>query len=670
VTSLFRKTDPVIKNINPLNPGSMINVLQRFIIDRYSSRILSKWIVLLHDMSIVMLTFGLALLLRFNFNVSSIRPDHFVTQWLISGGVYLICFLFFSSFSGIIRHTGVEDVKKLLQSSFSAMAAMLVISIILRYTNQPGGYATSLSVIIIHFLLNVGFLTGSRFLIKLFYHTAVKKGTEFQKVVIFGAGYSGLMTKNSIESDTTFNYKVTAFLDDDPQKAGKFLHGIPVFQPEHGFSDYMKKNKIAELIIAIPNLTPSRKSQVIELCLNNNIKVKSVPPITNWINGELSASQIRQVSIEDLLNRAPIRIERSAAAKEIYEKVVMITGAAGSIGSEIVRQVINLNPSKLILIDQAESPMHDLELEINTLNRRFKVDVQFVICDVANLPKLTRLFEFYRPQIVYHAAAYKHVPMMERNPGEAVHVNIFGTKHLVDLAIVYEVEKFVFISTDKAVNPTNIMGATKRAAEIYVQNQAHYKQSKTAFITTRFGNVLGSNGSVIPLFMKQIEQGGPVTVTSKDVTRFFMTIPEACQLVLEAGAMGHGGEIFLFDMGKRVRIYDLAVKMIRLAGREPEKDILIEEIGLRPGEKLHEELLNAAEDHLPTHHPKIMVGRTREFDSDWVHYCVEKLRIAYADNNTIKLVLALKEMVPEFKSMNSDFQRLDRATSTEVAATA
>ena len=259
---------------------------------------------------------------------------------------------------------------------------------------------------------------------------------------------------------------------------------------------------------------------------------------------------------------------------------------------------------------------------------------------------------------------------MERNPGEAVLTNVFGTKHMVDLAIVYEIEKFVFISTDKAVNPTNIMGATKRAAEIYVQNQSRYESSKTVFVTTRFGNVLGSNGSVIPLFMRQIEQGGPVTVTSKDVTRFFMTIPEACQLVLEAGAMASGGEIFLFDMGERVRIYDLAVKMIRLAGRVPDKDIFIEEIGLRPGEKLHEELLNAAEDNLPTHHPKIMVGRTREFESEWVHRCMERLRVAYADNNTIKLVLALKEMVPEFKSLNSDFQQLDREATMEVAATA
>ncbi len=428
--------------------------------------------------------------------------------------------------------------------------------------------------------------------------------------------------------------------------------------------------KITELIIAIPNLQPARKSTIIETCLALGLQVKSVPPITQWINGELSSAQIKTVSIEDLLNRAPIRLERTAAAREIYGKVVLVTGAAGSIGGEITRQVLQLNPSKLILIDQAETPMHDLELEIAPIKKRFDIDVQMIMCDVTNLAKLTKLFDYHRPQIVYHAAAYKHVPMMERNPGEAVHVNVFGTKHLVDLSIEYKVEKFVFISTDKAVNPTNVMGATKRAAEIYVQNQSHYRQSKTAFITTRFGNVLGSNGSVIPLFMKQIQQGGPITVTSKEVTRFFMTIPEACQLVLEAGAMGQGGEIFLFDMGQRVKIVDLAEKMIRLAGLEPGRDIGIKEIGLRPGEKLHEELLNDSENNMPTHHPKIMAGKVREYDSDWVHYCIEKMRLAYADNNAIKLVLALKELVPEFKSKNSEFQQLDKPDNKEILASA
>ena len=476
------------------------------------------------------------------------------------------------------------------------------------------------------------------------------------------------MTQNSLEADTAMNAKVIAFIDDDQQKTGKFLHGVPVFSFEQLDENYLSKTNITELIIAVPNLQPARKSAIIEACLALGLQVKSVPPITQWINGELSSAQIKTVSIEDLLNRAPIRLERTAAAREIYGKVVLVTGAAGSIGGEITRQVLQLNPSKLILIDQAETPMHDLELEIAPIKKRFDIDVQMIMCDVTNLPKLTKLFEFYRPQIVYHAAAYKHVPMMERNPGEAVHVNIFGTKHLVDLSIVYEVEKFVFVSTDKAVNPTNVMGATKRAAEIYVQNQSHYRQSKTAFITTRFGNVLGSNGSVIPLFMKQIQQGGPITVTSKEVTRFFMTIPEACQLVLEAGAMGQGGEIFLFDMGQRVKIVDLAEKMIRLAGLEPGRDIVIREVGLRPGEKLHEELLNDSENNIPTNHPKIMAGKVREYDSDWVYYCIEKLRLAYADNNSIKLVLALKELVPEFKSKNSEFQKLDQPDQKEVLA--
>ena len=338
----------------------MITSLQRFIIHRYSGRILSKWIVLLHDMVLVAAAFGLAQLLRFNFKMEGIRNDHFVTQLSISCLVYLAAFFLFRSFSGIIRHTGLEDVKRILNAGLLSMTTLVGLTILVRTSSLTSGMTISLAVIIIHFLLTVVFLTGSRFLIKLFYHNAVKKRSAFKRVVIFGAGYSGMMAKNSMESDTASNYKVSAFLDDDPQKAGKFLHGIPVFLPEAGFRDFLHKFPDTELIIAIPNLTPARKSQIIEHCLNVGIKVKSVPPIGNWINGELSVQQIRNVSIEDLLNRAPIQLERSMAAKEIYSKVVMITGAAGSIGSEIVRQVMNLNPAKLILIDQAETPMHDL----------------------------------------------------------------------------------------------------------------------------------------------------------------------------------------------------------------------------------------------------------------------------------------------------------------------
>lgn len=648
----------------------MISLLQRYILDRYANRILNKWIVLLHDMLLMGFAFGLAYVLRFNFDLGSIHSDHFFIQLGIASLIYLLNFLVFSSYSGIIRHTGLEDIKRILLATLGGTLVSLGFTLAIRYTDQPGALVAPLAVVIIHGVLSFIILTGSRFFIKVFYSNAIKKSSVSRKVVIFGAGYSGIMTKNSLENDTAMNVRVAAFLDDDPQKTGKFLHGAQVFNPANLSDDFFAKAKIDELIIAIPNLTPARKSAVIEKCLSLGVKVKSVPPITQWINGELSSSQIKEVSIEDLLNRAPIRLEKTAAAREIYNKVVMVTGAAGSIGSEIARQVLHLNPAKLVVLDQAETPMHDLELELKPIGEKFGIDVQFVMCDVTNLPKLTKLFEYYRPQIVYHAAAYKHVPMMERNPGEAVHVNIFGTKHLVDLSIVYEAEKFVFVSTDKAVNPTNVMGATKRAAEIYVQNQSHYRQSRTAFITTRFGNVLGSNGSVIPLFMKQIRQGGPVTVTSKEVTRFFMTIPEACQLVLEAGAMGEGGEIFLFDMGKRVRIVDLAEKMIRLAGLEPGRDIMVKEIGLRPGEKLHEELLNDKENNLPTHHPKIMIGKVREYDSNWVHSCIEKLRLAYAENNNIKIVLALKEMVHEYKSMNSSYTDLDKEKKSPIYATA
>jgi FlaA1/EpsC-like NDP-sugar epimerase len=380
-----------------------------------------------------------------------------------------------------------------------------------------------------------------------------------------------------------------------------------------------------------------------------------VPPVTNWINGELSFNQIKSIKIEDLLERDPIKLDDLAISAQLKNKVVLITGAAGSIGSELARQCANYSPKKIYLLDQAESPLHELELEFN---EKFK-DTAFevVIADIRNIERLKHVFNSFQPQIVFHAAAYKHVPMMENNPSESIFTNILGTKNTADLANEFKVERFVFVSTDKAVNPTNVMGASKRIAEIYIQSLG--KKSQTKFITTRFGNVLGSNGSVIPRFKKQIEEGGPITITHPDITRYFMTIPEASQLVLEAGSIGKGGEIFVFNMGKSVKILDLARKMILLSGLKENRDIKIIFTGLRPGEKLFEELLADTENTLPTHHDQILIGKVREYDYEEVKNIINELIKLFNTQNNELIVQRMKDLVPEFKSNNSVFQKLD-----------
>ena len=419
--------------------------------------------------------------------------------------------------------------------------------------------------------------------------------------------------------------------------------------------ELLQNNNVAHLIISIQNLLPARKQQIVDTCLNYTIKILTVPPITNWINGELSFKQIKKVKIEDLLGRDPIILDKEDIEKQLSGKVILVTGAAGSIGSEIVRQIIPFNPKLIILVDQAESPLYEIELELFDKHKQQCYEV--VIGDVRNRERMGNVFRTFNPQIVFHAAAYKHVPMMENNPSESIFTNVLGTRNLADLSVEYKVEKFVMISTDKAVNPTNVMGASKRIAEIYTQSLS--KKSNTKFITTRFGNVLGSNGSVIPRFRQQIENGGPLTITHPDITRYFMTIPEACQLVLEAGAMGQGAEIFIFDMGKSVKIVELAKKMIKLSGLTLDKDISIVYTGLRPGEKLYEELLADHENTLPTHHTQIMKAKVKEYDLNEITTSINEL-IALFDQQDNKLIVKkMKTLVPEFKSNNSIYEKLD-----------
>jgi FlaA1/EpsC-like NDP-sugar epimerase len=480
-------------------------------------------------------------------------------------------------------------------------------------------------------------------------------------VLIYGAGTSGLITKQTLEKEIGSPYRMVGFIDDNSSKIGKSLVGSVVYSFERVIDGgFIEKHEISEVILSIQKLKSERKREIIESFLEKNIKVKVVPPVDRWIHGELSAKQIKAVRIEDLLQREPINLDNQNVTRELKDKIILVTGAAGSIGSEIVRQVMHYSPKKLILLDQGESPLYELEMELKSSMPELYHLVDSVIGSVSDSMRMRKLFNHFKPEIVFHAAAYKHVPLMENNPYEAVKVNVLGTKSIADLSIEFGIEKFVMVSTDKAVNPTNVMGATKRVSELYTQSRNLLPKIRTHFITTRFGNVLGSNGSVIPVFRKQIEAGGPITITHKEITRYFMTIPEACNLVLEAGAMGKGGEIFVFDMGESVKILDLARKMIKLSGLEEGRDIEIKFVGLRPGEKLYEELLATKEDTKDTHHPKIMIANVSPVNPDWVDERVNNmLSVLLRNSDNYSLVECLKGIVPEYLSNNSEYASLD-----------
>ncbi len=618
----------------------------------------SKWLVLAIDVSITIFNFFLAYVIRFgitlNFDITG-----FVYQLPVVGVLATLSFLMIGSYKGVVRHTGMRDAYNLFLSVtvLIALTAFLMLSsrtspLIPELLNIP------VSIICIHYMLNIITLTTSRLIFKYCYYYIKSKIGETSRILIYGAGDSGLITLAAITNDSNRSLSVFGFIDDNSQKKGKTINGIKVYASSSLSQSFITKNNIKEIVVSIPHIDKKRLSEISDDLLKLNVKVKIIPAVNDWIDGKLQVSQIKEIQIEDLLDRAPINMENQNIKKELDDKVILITGAAGSIGSEIVRQASYYNYKKLILVDQAESPLYDLQQEL--LSKGVSNFVP-IVADIRDHQRIETIFEKFRPNMVFHAAAYKHVPLMESNPCEAIKINVLGTRKLADLSSEYGVDKFVFVSTDKAVNPTNVMGATKRVAEMYIK--CLHKSSKTKFITTRFGNVLGSNGSVIPLFKKQIQKGGPLTVTHQDVTRFFMTIPEASQLVIEAGTMGNGGEIFIFDMGESVRIFDLAKKMIRLSGLKYPNDIDIKITGLRPGEKLYEELLADTENTLPTYHKKIMISKFDDNDCGNVKDKIDDLCIMNLLNQDHQIVGKLKEIVPEYISNNSTFESIDKINS-------
>jgi FlaA1/EpsC-like NDP-sugar epimerase len=626
-----------------------------------SLRILPRWIIILLDLAIVANAAFLGYLLRFNFEFGEIDNHDPILGISVYLGCALLASFFTKSYAGIIRYTGLQDGVRLMYAIL--LTSLLVVSVNLSYYYNQGSNLIPFSVILITVFTSFLFLFSYRLAVKYifsFYGNAIRKRSN---VMIFGAGQSGLITKQVIDSDTASRRKVVGFLEDSTDKTGKVLNGTTIYDATKDITRLFTELEVSELVISIMNLSLERKNEIVDICLKTRVKVRSVPPLDKWVKGELSLNQIKEVHIEDLLGRASIQLSNEYVNKQLVGQVVLITGAAGSIGSEIVRQVLSNQPKRILLFDQAETPLYHIDREVVLLNST-GIEVISILGDITNKDVLEEVFVKYEPNTVFHAAAYKHVPMVEDNPFEAISCNVMGTKLLADLSLKYHVDKFVMISTDKAVNPTNVMGCTKRLAEMYVQSMNdHHKKSdiaSTIFVTTRFGNVLGSNGSVIPLFKKQISEGGPITVTHPDITRYFMTIPEACQLVLEAGAMGRGGEIFIFDMGQSIKIVDLAKKMVQLSGLTINKDIEIIYTGLRDGEKLYEELLIDGNNNLPTHHEKIMIAQVRKIPFLQIENDIKLLNGHLYNRNELESIAFMKKVVPEYVSNSSRFEVLDK----------
>lgn len=656
--------NPEYKIVHPLPKSS--NPMTKLIRARFIKYNLPRKLVLLADLAITAGAFLLAYVLRFNFNLTQVSVAQVLTQLCcIILPLYLVAFLWSGSYRSILRHSSIDDAIRFFNAITAASIVALLIVFLTHNFQVPPNWVLSTSIVIIHGVLSSFLLMGFRLMVRGMYYYYVIPREELNPVLIFGAGEKGKITLGVLENDRNSKIEVVGFIDDKKSLNGKMLGGKTIYSEDEAFDKILESKKVSEIIMAVSanQISIARKKALFDRCLNNNMVIREVPPLEDWVNGQFKSRQIRKIKIEDLLGREPIQLNQERISQGLRGAVVLVTGAAGSIGSEIVRQLMSFDTGLVILLDQAESALYDLQndLLVKFSEKRFEV----VVASITDKRHMRQVFETYHPQYVFNAAAYKHVPLMESFPYEAIRVNVGGTKLVADLSVEFGVKKFVMISTDKAVNPTNVMGASKRICEIYIQSIAHSTQPKTQFITTRFGNVLGSNGSVVPLFRKQIEAGGPVTITDKDIIRYFMTIPEACQLVLEAGFMGRGGEIYVFDMGEPVKIYDLAVKMISLAGLKPDIDIPITFTGLRPGEKLFEELLADDENTVPTHHNKIKAGKVREQDFDIVKLAIDELLKATQTESGDELVRRMKAMVPEFISQNSKYAKYDEIQSME-----
>ena len=628
-----------------------------------TKRFAPRWLILQIDLMFCIVSVVLGELMRLHFDIHNPAFKKMPSILAVFLVLRFVGFYLTKTYQGVIRYTSIQDAKRIFLSLTSGTLVLTILNLF--YYIATLKIIMPFTIIIFEYFSTALMMSSFRIFVKIIYSELKSSNVEKKNIIIYGAGESGIITKRTVDHDKNSKKKVIGFFDDDIRKKGKTLEGVKIYNTYEDFGPIIKKYKIDELIISIEKLPRQRKEEILEMCLEHKVQIKTVPPANDWINGELSAKQIKDFRIEDLLERDAIHLDQEQILYQLKGRTVLVTGACGSIGSELVWQIVKYAPKKLILIDQAETPLYELQLGLRDSD--IDIDYRIIVADICNYAKIETILETYRPDIIYHAAAYKHVPLMEENPSEAVITNIGGTKNLADLSVKYGVKKFVFISTDKAVNPTNVMGASKRVAEIYVQslNMHHQKSDPvghTRFITTRFGNVLGSNGSVIPRFRRQLEVGGPITVTHPEISRYFMTIPEACQLILEAGMMGKGGEIFIFDMGESVKIADLARKMISLSGFVAGKDIQIVYTGLRPGEKIKEELLNTKEKTLPTYHSKIMIGKVREYPFSLVAKEIDELIALVREDEDKKVVAKMKSIVPEFLSNNSIYEELDRLT--------
>jgi len=629
-----------------------------------------RWIILMIDIGIVLCCFFSAYFVIGNFN-GNFDVSLMVKKSILVLSVYLVCFLWMKSYRGIIRQTGINDAVHIFKTVGLAGVVLSLFTLLVRATVITGApieaYSRlSYSMIVMHTFLTMVVMVAARVLYRSVYDSLFFPHRKHRNVLIFGASRPGMVAFSLLRGDRRYKNHVVAFVEDKPNRIGKRLADLNIVDIMAIDAAYIERLGIEEVVIAVENDDPERLSRVTDHFHALDIELKIMPTAHHMLNGGTAKRQIRKLKIEDLLGRKPIQMDNPVVRQELMGRRILVTGAAGSIGSELARQIALQEYSELILVDQAESALYNVQ---QTLRAKDSKRTRFIVGDVRDRMFMRHIFEMYRPEIIFHAAAYKHVPLMEENPYEALWTNVNGTRILADLALEFKAYKFVMVSTDKAVNPTNVMGATKRAAEIYVSSSG--QQGKTNFIITRFGNVLGSNGSVIPLFEKQLEQGGPLTLTHPDITRYFMTIPEACQLVQEAAAMGNGGEIFVFDMGKSVKIIDLAKRMIHLKGLRYPQDIDIRIVGLRPGEKIYEELLADGENTIKTHHPKIMVAKVngqdllvkRKLIHDLCGQLEQKQSVCV---DSLTLVQQLKVIVPEFKSQNSPYEILDAGVAVQA----